>query len=138
MIMISTLTTLTGVAHAHYGSGSAQSTQIASNNKLSVSVSPSMVGYTQFEHVRGVASDNSGSGVSVHKINILNSLINRLVDMNKIQKPDTIENESTQLDSLIKEYQKKIQETEQVAQSNPYALSGAPSNATGVLFSIAA
>ncbi len=138
--MISGAGTISGIAHANYGVGSSQSLSFSSGGKLYVPVSPSMVAYAQFEHVRGVATDNPNGGVNISKIKILNTLIDRLVDMKQqpsVTKPDS-EMSDAQVDALIKDYQNKIQSTINIAQANPYALAGAAASGAGALFSIAA
>ncbi len=138
--MISGIGSISGIAHANYGVGSAQSLSFSSGGKLYVPVSPSMVGYAQFEHVRGIPSSNPNGGVNISKIKILNTLIDRLVDMKQkptLEKPES-EMSDAQVDALIKDYQKQIQNTINIAQANPYALSGAPAGGAGSLFSIAA
>ncbi len=138
--MISGVGNISGIAHANYGVGSAQSMSFSSGGKLYVPVSPAMVGYTQFEHVRGVASDSPSGGVNISKIKILNTLIDRLIDMK--QTPTVTKNNTeisdAQVDALIKDYQNQIKNTVNIAQSNPYALSGATASGAGALFSIAA
>ncbi len=138
--MISGIGNISGLAHANYGVGTSQSLSFSAGGKLYIPVSPSMVGYTQFEHVRGVASDSPSGGVNISKIKILNTLIDRLIDMK--QQPTMVKPEGemsdAQVDALIKDYQNQIQNTVSIAQANPYALSGASTGSAGALFSIAA
>ncbi len=138
--MISGLGSISGLAHANYGVGSARSVSFSAGGKLYIPVSPAMVGYAQFEHVRGIASENPSGGVNISKIKVLNTLIDRLIDMK--QQPEAIKTDSemsdAQVDALINEYQTQIQSTISIAQANPYALSGAGAGQAGALFSIAA
>ena len=76
----------------------------------------------QFEHVSGYASkSNPDSGISVSKINILNTLIDQLVkiqsDTTKPKLPTDLTD--SQVDILIKDYQDKIQTALNVAKTNP-------------------
>jgi len=95
---------------------------------LYVPVSPSAVVYTQFSHVRGMASTSSEGGVSVNKIKILNTLIDQLVSMKTKQtlsKNQVAELSDNQKDVLIKQYQKQIQtEIEQSVKSGTFSFAG--------------
>jgi hypothetical protein len=109
-------------------------------NKIYVPVSPGLVIYSQFEHVSGIATSGNQKGVTITKVSILNTLIDRLIDMK--QKPD-IPADSTaltddQVDALIKNYQTQIKDSLNLAQANPYALGGGAAPQTGALFNIAA
>ena len=79
-----------------------------SSGKLYVPVSPSAVIYSQFDHISGVAADEGDNGVSVSKIQILNSLINQLITMRnepKMTLKDDGSMSDGELDSLIQNYQ---------------------------------
>lgn len=110
----------------------------SSVGKLHVPVSPALVIYSQFEHVAGVPARNNESAVNISKIKILNTLIDRLIDMK--QQPTTHENQQdlsdAQIDTLIKDYQTKIKNTIATAQINPYALGGGAPPQVGMFFSI--
>ena len=56
-----------------------------SSGKLYVPVNPASVIYSQFDHISGVASSIPEQGVSVSKIQILNSLLHQLISMRKQQ-----------------------------------------------------
>ena len=107
--------------------------------KLYVTVKPNQVLYSQFEHVSGVASASSSSGVSVSKIQILNSLIERLTkvknDPVQPELPGDLSDE--QVDAMIKDYQSQITTAVQTAKANPFALTGL-SAPTGQLFNMVA
>lgn len=94
--------------------------------KLYVSVKPNQVLYAQFEHVSGIASSSSGSGVPVSKIQILNSLIERLAkvknDPVQPELPGDLSDE--QVDAMIEGFQNQITTAVQTAQANPFALTG--------------
>lgn len=138
--MLSSVGNISALAQANYSSGVSSPISFAGVGKMYVSVNPALVRYAQFEHVTGVAAENGSVGVNISKIQVLNTLIDRLVSMQ--QKPEIAENSSdlseAQVDTLVKEYQKRIQSVITVAQSNPYALGGAGVPQTGALFSIAA
>jgi hypothetical protein len=104
--------------------------------KLFVPVNPSMVIYSQFDHVAGVAARQGQNGVSVSKIKILNTLIEQLVSMrnNRSIKEAPAPESDEDIDALIKNYQSEIQALTKQPQGNPYSLSPE----SGMLFSISA
>ena len=100
--------------------------------KLYVPVSKSALLYSHFDHVSGVAARSGQEGVSISKIRILNSLIDRLSAIKNQPKESITDIRDDQAQVLIEQYQKQIQQT--VAQK-PYVLAGAQPQA-GALFSI--
>ena len=95
------------------------------SGKVYVQVKPNQVVYSQFEHVSGYASkSNPDSGISVSKINILNTLIDQLVkiqnDTTKPKLPTDLTD--SQVDAMIKDYQGKIKTAINTAKANPFAL----------------
>ena len=106
------------------------------SGKIYVQVEPNQVVYSQFEHVSGYASTkNSDSGVSVSKINILNTLIDQLVKIqNNTTKPKLpTDLTDSQVDAIIKDYQDKIQNAINTAKTNPFALSGGNNLGKGLI-----
>ncbi len=113
-----------------YGSSMANS---AAMGKLYVPVSKSVLLYSHFDHVSGVAARSGQNGVSISKLRILNSLIEHMSAI-KNEKPQTVQNISPErADALIKNYQQQLQQ----ALQNPYILSGAQPQA-GDLFTLLA
>ncbi|MGI5070266.1 hypothetical protein HRO26_03875 [Treponema pectinovorum] len=107
-----------------------------SNNKIYVSVNPSAVIYSQFEHISGVASHGSDAGVSVSKIQILNSLINQLITMRnepKVNLKDDNSLNESQVETLIKNYQEQIQKEIDKASITGYGLAGVAPEAGQIL-----
>lgn len=102
--------------------------------KLYVPVSQSALLYSHFDHVSGVAVKSGQNGVSISKIRILNSLIERLSAIKNEPKESITDISDDQADVLIENYQKQIQ---QAATQTPYLLSGAAPQA-GELFSFTA
>ena len=100
--------------------------------KLYVPVSKSALLYSHFDHVSGVAARSGQEGVSISKIRILNSLIDRLSAIKNQPKESVTDISDDQARVLIDQYQKQIQQT--VAQQ-PYVLAGAKPQA-GALFAI--
>ena len=116
------------------------SSLVNSGSKIYVPVESSEVIYTQFDHVSGYASrGSSDGGVPVSKIKILNTLIEQLVslqtDKTKPEMPDDLSDK--QVDSLIKDYQNKIEVALNSAKSNPFAFSGATGFPTGLVLDTA-
>ena len=108
-----------------------------SMGKLYVPVKPSDTIYAQFDHISGFAAKSNQNGVSVSKIQILNTLINQLISMKANQNLSPIDPSmsSEEMDSLIKNYQGQIQTTMQMAEATGYGLAGAAPQ-TGAIFSL--
>ena len=104
-----------------------------SAGKLYVPVSPSSLLYSNFDHVSGVAAKRGQQGISISKIRILNTLIERLSAIKNEPKDSISDISDQQADVLIKNYQKQIQE----AAKNTYIINGAQPLA-GSLFQIEA
>ena len=103
----------------------------AGASKLFVPVQKSALLYSHFDHISGVAAKNGQDGVSISKIQILNTLIERLSAIKSEPKKSfsNISNESAE--QLIKNYQAQIK---QAVQTTPQLLAGARPQA-GELFS---
>lgn len=105
------------------------------SGKLFVPVNPSAVIYAQFDHISGIAARNGQPGVSVSKIQILNTLIENLSRIKS--NPDAqkvLQVSEEQADALIENYQQQIAQAVQASQA-AFALNGARPSA-GALFSI--
>ena len=100
--------------------------------KLYVPVSRSALLYSHFDHVSGVAAGNGQQGVSISKIRILNSLIDRLSTIKNQPKESITDISDDQAQVLIEQYQKQLQQT--VAQQS-FALAGSQP-LPGALFQI--
>ena len=100
--------------------------------KLYVPVSRSALLYSHFDHVSGVAAGNGQQGVSISKIRILNSLIDRLSAIKNQPKESISDISDDQAQVLIEQYQKQLQQT--VAQQS-FVLAGAKPMA-GELFQL--
>ncbi len=94
--------------------------------KLYVTVKPDQVLYAQFEHISGIDSGKNDSGVSITRIQILNTLIERLASIkNKPVQPELPGDLSDkQINTMIDAYQNQINTAVQTAQANPFALTG--------------
>ena len=105
------------------------------SGKPFVPVNPTSVIYAQFDHISGIAARNGQHGVSLSKIQILNTLIENLSRIKS--SPDTqkvLQVSEEQADALIKNYQQQIEQTVRTSQA-AFALNGARPSA-GALFSI--
>jgi hypothetical protein len=82
-----------------------------SPGKLEVPVEANQVIYANFEHVVGVPSSQPGTGISIDRLMVLDTLISQLESSQKtmIERPEAVKTMSTQgLDSLIEEFAKKL------------------------------
>ena len=109
------------------------SSMVQAAGKMYVPVSKSALLYSHFDHVSGVAAGNGQNGVSISKIRILNSLIERVSAIKNEPAKPLKDISSEQAEDLIQNYQKQLQQ----ALQTPYILSGAQPMA-GDLFSIQA
>lgn len=110
-------------------------TSSGASGKLFVPVNPGSVIYAQFDHISGVAAKEGQRGVSVSKIQILNTLIENLARIKANPKTSKVmEISDEQADALIKNYQQQIAQAIQASQAS-FALSGARPTA-GALFAI--
>ena len=106
------------------------------SGKLYVPVNPAAVIYAQFDHISGIAASEGQQGVSISKIQILNTLIDSLTRIKNQPLAAAASNiSSEEADALIKSYQQQIEQTVQAAKTTPFALTGARPEA-GMLFSI--
>ena len=118
-----------GLSNFSYSS----STIAAAAGKMYVPVSKSALLYSHFDHVSGVAAGNGQNGVSISKLRILNSLIERVSAIKNEPVKAVKDISPEQADALIKNYQQQIQQ----ALKTPYILNGAQPMA-GDLFSLLA
>lgn len=93
------------------------------SGKLYVNVEPKMVLYTQYKHISGVAAQNVENRVSVSKIQILNSLIERLSKLRNqnpnIDLPGDLDEDH--IDMVIEDLQNQVEIALDIAQANPFA-----------------
>lgn len=100
--------------------------------KLYVPVSKSAILYSNFDHISGVVAKNGQQGVSITKIRILNSLIERLSAIKNEPKDSITDISDEQADILIEHFQKQLKDT---VKQTPYILAGAQPQ-PGELFAI--
>lgn len=108
--------------------------------KLYVPVKPASVIFAQYDHVSGFAARRGENGVSLSKVQILNTLIGHLAAIKggSAASPAAAPNalNDKQIDAMIKSLQQQVKQTVS-APSAQYALSGAQPQ-SGMLFSIEA
>ena len=123
---------MTSIIPGLAGFSYSNSSMVAAAGKMYVPVSKSALLYSHFDHVSGVAAGNGQNGVSISKIRILNSLIDRLSAIKNQPKESIQDMSDDQAQVLIEQYQKQLQQT--VAQQS-FALAGAQPM-PGALFAI--
>ncbi len=106
---------------------------VAAAGKMYVPVSKSALLYSHFDHVSGVAAGNGQNGVSISKLRILNSLIERVSAIKNEPAKPVKDISPDQVEALIQNYQKQLQQ----ALQTPYILNGAQPLA-GDIFSLLA
>ncbi|MGP1458400.1 MAG: hypothetical protein ACTTKL_03730 [Treponema sp.] len=107
----------------------------SAGNKLYVPVNPAKLLYSHFTHVSGFAAGKNQHGVSITKIQILNTLIDHLSSLKSGKRTANTAVTPEQVDSIIDNYQTQIRQIVKAAETTPYILTGARPEA-GVLFSI--
>ncbi len=112
---------MTSIGYLNAFSYSSSISGSGSSGKLYVPVSRSSLIYSNFDHVSGVAAKTGQNGVSISKIRILNSLIERLSAIQNEPKKSVQNISENQAEVLIKNYQKQISQAVQ----NPYIINGA-------------
>jgi hypothetical protein len=108
------------------------------NGKMKVPVQPGFVVYSQLEHISGVAAKPNQRGININKIQILNTLIDRLTSAKQNPNPSAVDNitDETQIDALIKNFSDQIQKAVAAAESTIFAVPTVPAQ-TGTIFSVA-
>ena len=108
------------------------------SGKLYVPVNPANVIYAQFDHISGVAAKKGQHGVSITKIQILNTLIENLAKIKTQSSSSEYQQmhlSDEKVDVLIKNYQQQIKQAVTQAQSVQYTAAGINS-LSGALFAI--
>ncbi len=110
------------------------------SGRLSLPVSASQLLYSNFEHVAGVAAPAGSAAVSIDRLKILDTLIDRLSSVKSeplaaMEAPKSLTSE--RIDALIEQYGSELH---RIAAAPPPALpyAAAPAIPAGSLFSIAA
>ena len=112
---------MTSIIPGLAGFSYSNSSMVAAAGKMYVPVSKSALLYSHFDHVSGVAAGNGQNGVSISKLRILNSLIERVSAIKNEPAKTLKEVSPDQADALIQNYQKQLQQ----ALQTPYILNGA-------------
>ena len=130
-IMMTNISNLSPYSYNGIASGGA-------SGKLYVPVNPANVIYAQFDHISGVAAKKGQHGVSITKIQILNTLIENLAKIKTQSSSSEYQQmhlSDEQVDVLIKNYQQQIKQAATQAQSVQYTAAGINS-LSGALFAI--
>ena len=130
-IMMTNISNLSPYSYNGIASGGA-------SGKLYVPVNPANVIYAQFDHISGVAAKKGQHGVSITKIQILNTLIENLAKIKTQSSSSEYQQmhlSDEQVDVLIKNYQQQIKQAVTQAQTVQYTAAGINS-LSGALFAI--
>lgn len=98
--------------------------QISSGEKTYLPVANNQLVYAHFEHVAGVPAESNQKGVSVSELQILNSLIRRLVSLQEekdflpLKKEDL---STAQMDKMLEFFHTQITQIEAKNKNIPYA-----------------
>lgn len=108
------------------------------HGKVKVPVQPGFVVYSQLEHISGVAAKPNQRGINITKVQILNTLIDRLTSAKQNPTPASVDHitDQNQLDTLIKNFVEQVQTTISAAEATIFAVPTIPAQ-TGALFSVA-
>ena len=114
------------------------SSAAVNTGKVRVPVQPSLVVYSQLEHISGVAAKPNQRGININKIQILNTLIDRLTAAKQNPTPNTVDAaaDEKQIDALIKNFSDQVQLAVTAAESTIFTVPTIPAQ-TGAVFSIA-
>jgi hypothetical protein len=102
------------------------------SGKVAIPVKPYMVIYSQLEHISGYADPKGSNSISLNKVYMLNTLIDKVSSSSvdsASKKIDTKGLSEAQIDSMISDYQAKLQTQLNTAKANPYAIM--PTGLTG-------
>ncbi len=108
---------INSAAYSNVASGGA-------GDKLYVPVKPAVLLYSHFDHVSGFKAGKNQNGVSITKIQILNTLIDHLSSIKSGTQESVAHLSTDQIDSMIENYQTQISQAVQAAKTMPYILSG--------------
>lgn len=114
------------------------SSAAGSAGKVRVPVQPSLVIYSQLEHISGVAAKQNQKGININKIQILNTLIDRLTAAKQNPMPSNVEDvtDAKQIDALIKNFSDQVRLAVSAADSTIFSVPTVPAQ-TGAIFSVA-
>ncbi|GMO36185.1 MAG: hypothetical protein Ta2F_12100 [Termitinemataceae bacterium] len=113
---------LGGIFSTSYARASLNNSQAG---KLAVPVSQGSYIYSQFKHVSGVVAPEGVNGAPVSKLKILDSIIDRLIQMRKNNDTVTSINQNADksdamLDVLIEQFQSQIKQVSAASAAMPY------------------
>lgn len=107
-----------------------------SAGKIYVPVNASNLIYSNFNHISGYKAKHGENGVSISKIQILNTLIDHLSSIKGGSQKSIVKGTTPeQIDSMIDNFQTQIRQAVKQAEISPYAIAGARPE-IGALFTI--
>jgi len=108
----------------------------AQYGKMSLPVDPSLLIYSNFEHVSGMAAPKGIQGVSISKLNLLDVLIGMVSQINKTHPAHAPANvdPTKGVDNLIESMKHHIMKAQEANKAMPYHPS--PKADSGLLFSL--
>ncbi|MCQ2596189.1 MAG: hypothetical protein MJ196_13090 [Treponemataceae bacterium] len=121
---------MTDISRGYLTTSYSYLTSHTASGKIAVPVQPSMVVYSQLEHISGYASTKE-DGVSVSRVHILNTLIEKVSSASPngakktAEKPDLANLDDAKIDAMIEDYQAQLKVAIEAPKSNPYAISPA-------------
>ncbi len=109
------------------------------HDKIAIPVSPNQAVYARFEHVQGVPASDGRPGLSVSKLHILNTMIDKLVRLKgeEAASPPASEQDEIELENQISSLQKQIMKHISAMEASPYGSTyGLGLKETGTLFNL--
>jgi hypothetical protein len=109
------------------------------HDKIAMPVSPNQAVYARFEHIQGIPASEGRPGLSVSKLHILNTMIDKLVQLKgesarAVSGPGDGESE---LEGQISSLQKQIMKQISAMEASPYGSTyGLGLKETGTLFNL--
>ena len=103
--------------------------------KVYMPVSQGSLIYSHFDHVSGVAAPKGQGGVSITKLQILNTLIDRLSNIRGEKVVPKKGSSADEINMLIEKYQSQIRSAVESANDSAYGLAGVRPE-LGALFSL--
>ena len=111
---------------------------ITSGRRMSVPVRPSQTVYTQYRHVSGTPASSEQTAVPVSRVQLLNSLIDKLQKVKKDSSYQQVSSDPSpaRTDAMIRQYANELHQA-LAAAPRPFGTMGGVSG-SGMLFNISA
>ncbi|GHV25550.1 hypothetical protein AGMMS4952_03580 [Spirochaetia bacterium] len=109
----------------------------SAGGKMSLPVTPANYIYSHFRHVSGTPAPEGSRGVSISRLKILDTLIDRLTQIKQRPEPALPTDASDErIDALIDQYRNQIRAAQAASAAMPYK--PAPASAAGNLVNLVA